>query len=152
MRIRNPRDFWAGALYLALAIFVIWIGRDYQQGTSARMGPGYFPVVLGSILAIFGIISIARSFIRTGEALSAFAWRPLALVLGSTVVFGLLLGRVGVLIALPCLIVISALASRNSRLDVTSVAALIGLVAFCVVVFVKGLGVPMPLIGTWFGG
>lgn len=152
MRIRNPRDFWAGALYLALAIFVIWIGRDYQQGTSARMGPGYFPVVLGSILAIFGIISIARSFIRTGEALSAFAWRPLALVLGSTVVFGLLLGRVGVLIAFPCLIVISALASRNSRLDVTSVAALIGLVAFCVVVFVKGLGVPMPLIGTWFGG
>jgi hypothetical protein len=152
MRIRNPRDFWAGALYLALAIFVIWIGRDYQQGTSARMGPGYFPVVLGSILAIFGIVSIARSFIRTGEAISAFAWRPLALVLGSTVVFGLLLGRVGVLIALPCLIVISALASRNSRLDVTSVAALIGLVAFCVVVFVKGLGVPMPLIGTWFGG
>ncbi len=152
MRIRNPRDFWAGALYLALAIFVIWIGRDYQQGTSARMGPGYFPVVLGSILAIFGIVSIARSFIRTGEAISAFAWRPLALVLGSTVLFGLLLGRVGVLIALPCLIVISALASRNSRLDVTSVAALIGLVAFCVVVFVKGLGVPMPLIGTWFGG
>ena len=56
------------------------------------------------------------------------------------------------LIALPCLIVVSALASRNSRLDVTSVAALVGLVAFCVVVFVKGLGVPMPLLGTWFGG
>ena len=51
-----------------------------------------------------------------------------------------------------CLIVVSALASRYSRLDVTSVAALVGLVAFCVLVFVKGLGVPMPLIGTWFGG
>jgi hypothetical protein len=152
MRIRNPRDFWAGVLYLALAICVIWIGRNYHQGTSARMGPGYFPVALGSILAIFGIVSIGRSFIRTGEAISAFAWRPLALVLGSTVVFGFLLGRAGVLIALPCLIVISALASRKSRLDVTSVAALIGLVAFCVVVFVKGLGVPMPLIGTWFSG
>jgi hypothetical protein len=152
MGIRNPRDFWAGVLYLALAICVIWIGRNYQQGTSARMGPGYFPVVLGSILAVFGIVSIGRSFIRTGEAISAFAWRPLALVLGSTLLFGLLLTRAGVLIALPCLIVVSALASRNSRLDVTSVAALIGLVAFCVVVFVKGLGVPMPLIGTWFGG
>ena len=152
MGIRNPRDFWAGVLYLALAIFVIWIGRNYQQGTSARMGPGYFPVVLGSILAIFGVVSIGRSFIRAGEAISAFAWRPLALVLGSTLVFGLLLTRAGVLIALPCLIVVSALASRNSRLDVTSIAALIGLVTFCVVVFVKGLGVPMPLIGTWFGG
>jgi putative tricarboxylic transport membrane protein len=152
MRIRNPRDFWAGAIYLALAIAGVWIGQDYQLGTSERMGPGYFPTALGSILAIFGVVSIARSFIRPGEAISAIAWRPLAFVLGSIVLFGLLLPRVGVLIALPCLIVVSAFASRNSRFDVTSIAALFGLVAFCVVVFVKGLGVPMPLIGTWFGG
>jgi hypothetical protein len=152
MHIRNARDFWAGAIYLALAIAVIVIGRDYQFGTSARMGPGYFPTVLGAVLAIIGIVSIGRSFIRPGEAISAIAWRPLALVLGATVLFGLLLPRAGVLIALPCLIVVSALASRNSRPDVTSIAALVGLVAFCVVVFVKGLGVPMPLVGTWFGG
>jgi hypothetical protein len=152
MLIRSPRDFWAGAIYLALAIAAIWIGQDYQLGTSERMGPGYFPTALGSILAIFGALSMGRSFIRPGEAISAIAWRPLALVLGSTVLFGLLLPRAGALIALPCLIVVSALASRNSRLNVTSIAALVGLVAFCVVVFVKGLGVPMPLIGTWFGG
>lgn len=152
MGIRNPRDFWAGAIYLALAIAVIWIGGNYQLGTSARMGPGYFPTVLGWVLAIFGVVSVGRSFLRPGEAISAFAWRPLVLVLGATVLFGLLLQRVGVLIALPCLIVIGALASRNTRPDVTSIAALIGLVAFCVVIFVKGLGVPMPLIGTWFGG
>jgi hypothetical protein len=152
MRIRNPRDFWAGAIYLALAIAAIWIGQNYQLGTSERMGPGYFPTALGSILAIFGVVSMGRSFIRSGEAIAAIAWRPLALVLGSTVLFGLLLPRAGVLIALPCLIVVSALASRNSRLDAASIAALVGLVAFCVVVFVKGLGVPMPLLGSWFGG
>jgi hypothetical protein len=152
MHIRNPRDFWAGAIYLALAIVVIWIGRNYQKGTSARMGPGYFPTALGAILAIFGVVSIGRSFIRAGEAISAFAWRPLALVLGSVVLFGLLLPTAGVIVALTCLIVVGALASRNTRLDVTSVAALIGIVAFCVTVFVKGLGVPMPLLGTWFGG
>jgi len=152
MHIRNPRDFWAGAIYLALATVVIWIGRDYPLGTSARMGPGYFPTVLGAVLAIFGVVSIGRSFIRAGEPISALAWRPLIFVLGSTVLFGLLLERMGILIALACLIVVSALASRNSRLDATSVAALIGLVAFCVIVFVKGLGVPMPLIGTWLGG
>jgi hypothetical protein len=152
MRIRNPRDFWAGAIYLALAIAVIWIGRSYPQGTSERMGPGYFPLALGSILALFGAVSVGRSFIRPGQAIAAFAWRPVVLVLGATVLFALLLDRVGVLIALPCLIVVGALASRNSRLNVTSVAALVGLVAFCVLVFVKGLGVPMPLVGTWFGG
>jgi hypothetical protein len=152
MRIRNPRDFWAGAIYLALAAVVIWIGRNYPHGSSARMGPGYVPMALGSILAIFGVVSVGRSFLRSGEAISALAWRPLVLILGSVVLFGLLLDRVGVLIALPCLIVVSALASRISLIDVTSVSALVGLVAFCVVVFVKGLGVPMPLIGTWFGG
>ena len=152
MRVRNPRDFWAGTFYLALAIVAIWIGRSYPQGTSARMGPGYFPIALGSLLAIFGIVSIARSFIRPGEAITAIAWRPLALVLGATALFGLLLERLGILVALPLLILVGALASRNSRLDMTSIAALVGLVTFCIVVFVKGLGVPMPLIGTWFGG
>ncbi len=73
-------------------------------------------------------------------------------MLGATVLFGLLLPRAGVLVALPALIVVGALASRNTRLDVASVAALVGLVALCVVVFVKGLGVPMPLLGTWLGG
>ena len=152
MPIRNPRDFWAGAIYLALAIVVIWVGRNYQQGTSARMGPGYFPAVLGSILALFGVVSMVRSFIRPGEPIEPMAWKPLVLVLGSVVLFGVLLDRLGLLIALPCLIIVSALASRYSRPDVTSIAALIGLVAFCALVFVKGLGVPMPLIGTWLGG
>jgi Tripartite tricarboxylate transporter TctB family len=152
MRIRNPRDFWAGAIYLALAIAVILIGRSYPQGTSARMGPGYFPTTLGAVLAVLGLISIGRAFLLAGEPFSGFAWRPLTLVLGATALFGLLLPRTGLLIALTCLIVVGALASRNSRLDATSIAALLGLVAFCAIVFVKGLGVPMPLLGTWLGG
>ena len=69
MRIRNPRDFWAGAIYLALAIAPIWIGQNYQLGTSERMGPGYFPTALGSILALFGVVSLGRSFVRPGEAI-----------------------------------------------------------------------------------
>jgi hypothetical protein len=152
VRIRNPRDFWAGAIYLALAIAAIWIGRDYQQGTSARMGPGYFPTALGALLGMFGIVSIGRSFIRSGEPIGAIAWRPLALILGAIVLFGFLLPRAGVVVALTGLIVVGALASRKTRLNATSVAALVGTVAFCVLVFVKGLGVPMPLVGTWFGG
>ncbi len=150
--IRNPRDFWAGAIYLALAGVVIWVGRGYVQGTSARMGPGYFPTVLGTILAIFGAVSVVRSFLRPGEAISAFAWRPLVLVLGAVVLFGLLLDRAGVVVALVVLIIAGALASRYSRPNAVSIAAMAGLVAFCVIVFVKGLGVPMPLLGSWFGG
>ncbi len=61
MTIRNPRDFAAGAVYLALGVAAIWIGRNYQFGTSERMGPGFFPTVLGSVLALFGLVSIGRS-------------------------------------------------------------------------------------------
>ena len=152
MTIRNPRDFWAGALYLALAVAVLWIGRTYPIGSSARMGPGYFPAALGLLLAFFGAISVARSFVRAGETIAPFAWRPLLLVLGSVVVFGLLVNGLGALIALPILIVVAAMASRYSRPDATSVAALIGMTAFCILVFIKGLGMPMPLIGSWLGG
>jgi putative tricarboxylic transport membrane protein len=149
--IRNPRDFWAGAIYLALAVVVIWVGRDYHQGTSERMGPGYFPTVLGVILGLIGAAAIGRSFIRPGEAIGSFAWRPLVLILGATVLFGILLPRAGVVVALAVLIAVGALASRYSRLDVKLVAAAAGLIGFCVLVFVKGLGVPMPILGTWFG-
>jgi Zn-dependent protease len=152
MTIRNPRDFWAGTIYLALAVAVLWIGRAYPLGSSARMGPGYFPAALGLLLAVFGAASVARSFVRAGEPIAPFAWRPLLLVLGSVVVFGLLVNGLGALIALPILILIAAMASRYSRPDVTSVAALIGITAFCVLVFIKGLGMPMPLIGAWMGG
>lgn len=150
--MRNPRDFWAGLMYLALGVAVLVLGRGYEMGSSSRMGPGYFPNVLGAILAILGIISVGRSFIRPGEAISALAWKPMLLVLGSTVLFGALLQPLGLLVALPAMIVGGALASRHTRLDVVSVAALVGIVAFCALVFVKGLGVPMPLVGTWLGG
>jgi len=150
--MRNPRDFWAGAIYLALGLAVVWIGRGYTMGTAARMGPGYFPTVLGTLLALFGVAAIGRSFMRPGELVSAFAWRPVLLVLGAVILFGLLLERAGLLIALPVLIVVSALASRHTRADLVSVLALVGMVAFCALVFVKGLGVPMPLLGSWLGG
>jgi Zn-dependent protease len=152
MTIRNPRDFWAGTIYLALAVAVLWIGRAYPLGSSARMGPGYFPAALGLLLAVFGAASVARSFVRAGEPITPFAWRPLLLVLGSVVAFGLLVNGLGALIALPILILIAAMASRYSRPDATSVAALIGMTVFCVLVFIKGLGMPMPLIGAWLGG
>ena len=148
---RNPRDLVAGLIYLALGSAVVWIGRNYPQGTSARMGPGYFPTVLGGLLALLGTVSVARSFVRSGEAVSAVAWRPLLLILGAVILFGLLLPGGGLIVALPVLIGVSALASRHSRLDTASVVALIGIVAFCYLVFVRGLGVPMHLIGSWFG-
>ncbi len=150
--MRNPKDFWAGAIYLALGVAVVLIGRNYAIGTAARMGPGYLPTVLGSLLAVFGVAAIGRSFVRPGEPISAFAWKPVVHVLGSIVLFAVLLQPAGLLVALPVMIVVGASASRHTRANLVSVLALAGIVAFCALVFVKGLGVPMPLLGSWFGG
>jgi hypothetical protein len=115
------------------------------------MGPGYFPTVLSALLVLIGVISLIRSFIVPAEPLGTFALKGGFLIILATVLFGVLINRAGLIIALLALVLVSAAASEKFRFDWKATAGLIVLIAFCALVFVKGLGVPMPLIGTWFG-
>ena len=149
--IRSTKDFWTGLIYLFFGVSAILIARDYGMGTALRMGPAYFPTVLGWLLIAIGAISVIRSFIVQGTPIGAFAIRGLALVIVSVIVFGLLVKGAGLIVALPVLVIISAYASNQFRWGPTlSLAA--GLTLFCVFVFLKGLGVPLPILGPWFGG
>jgi hypothetical protein len=150
--IRNPKDFGAGILYIAFGAVGYFIALDYGFGQASRMGPGYFPSVLSALLLFFGLMAVIRSFIKPGEPIGAFAWKQTLFVVGSTVAFGLLLIPAGLIVALLALILISAAGSHYFKFDWKAVGALVVLVVFCALVFVKGLGVPMPLLGTWFGG
>ena len=150
--IRNPKDFGAGILYIAFGAVGYYIAIDYGFGKASRMGPGYFPSVLSALLMFFGLIAVIRSFIKPGEPIGAFAWKATAFVVGSNVLFGLLLIPAGLIIALIALILSSAAASIHFKFDWKAIGALVILVVFCALVFTKGLGVPMPLLGTWFGG
>ena len=114
------------------------------------MGAGYFPTVLGGLLMLVGIAALVRSMIRPGSSIGAIAWRPLALVVGGTALFGLLLEPAGSLLALSILLSITLFASRQSRVDTVTTVTFVGLVGFCILVFVQGLGVPMPILGDWF--
>ncbi len=152
MRVRAERDFVAGLIYLAIAAAFLWFGQNYRMGTAARMGPGYFPIVLGWMLAGFGLISLVRSFLADGGPIGGIAWRKLLIISVATVLFGFLIGKAGLIFALPSLVIISALASEQSRFDVKALLALAALTTFCILVFVKGLGVPMPIFGSWFDG
>lgn len=151
LAIRAPKDFWAGALYLAIGGAAVVIARSYSFGSGPRMGPGYFPTVLGGLLMLLGLVALTRSLLRDGDAVGGIAWRPLVLVTLGTVVFGVLLRPAGLALALAALLGILFFASRQSRMDLTTFATFAGLVLFCVAVFIYGLGVPMPLFGTWFG-
>jgi hypothetical protein len=148
--IRNHKDFGAGLLYLGFAVAALWIGRKYALGSAGRMGPGFFPTMLAVLLAAIGAISLIRAFLRPGPAITGFAWKPLALVLTGTALFGTLINTAGLVIALLALVLLSAAASEKFRFDWWAVLGLVGLIAFCSLVFVNGLGVPAPLIGSWF--
>ena len=149
--IRNAKDFWAGVMYLAIGLAAIFIARDYGMGTATKMGPAYFPVVLGGLLALIGVASVVRSFLTKGEPIGGFALKGILFVCGGTVLFAALLRGAGVVPALMALALVSAYGSIKFRLG-TSLALAVGLTAFCVLVFIKGLGIPLPLFGSWFGG
>lgn len=149
--IRGPKDFWTGVIYLLFGGIAFWIAQDYGFGTASRMGPGYFPSVLSALLVLIGLISLVRSFIVPGEPLGKFALKAGVLIILSTILFGFLINRAGLVIALLALVLVSAAASEKFRFEWKAALGLIVLIAFCALVFVIGLGVPMPLIGTWFG-
>jgi hypothetical protein len=149
--IKSPKNFWTGIIYVLFGGVAFWFARDYGMGSATRMGPGYFPIVLSSLLMFFGVIAVARSFILPGAPTGSFAIKSSVLIIGATALFGFLVIRAGLIIALLVLALMSAAASSEFKFNWTAAAGLFGLVVFCALVFVKGLGVPTPLLGTWFG-
>lgn len=150
-RVRSPKDFWAGALYAFFGLAAIYIGRDYGMGSALRMGAAYFPSVLGGALLLIGVASLVRSFLVPGEPVGRFALKPLALIVGASLLFGFLIRDAGLAIAIPVLVFIGAYASVKFRWAPT-LALAAGVTVFCILVFVKGLGIPLPILGSWFGG
>jgi hypothetical protein len=147
--IPSPKDFWAGVIYVGTGLAALWLGSEYRMGSAGRMGPGYFPRVLAVLLLCIGIVALVRAFVAKGSPIGMTAWKPLLIVLVSCALFGLALPRLGLGAALFLLCFGSAMASREFRFDPFALAGLLGLIVFCAVVFVKGLGVPMPLLGSW---
>jgi hypothetical protein len=149
--IRSTKDLWAGLIYIFFGGSAIVIARDYGMGTAVKMGPAYFPTILGGLLLVVGAIAVIRSFIVPGTPISAFVFKGLILVIVSTLLFGFVVRGAGLAVALPLLIIISALASTRFRWRPTLIMAA-GLTISCILVFLKGLGIPLPVIGPWFGG
>ena len=145
---RNPKDFWTGLLYIFFGASAIIIARDYNMGTALRMGPAFFPTILGAVLAVIGAIAVIRSFITPGTPIGAVSFKGLALVTLSVVAFGFLVRGAGLVVALPLLVIISAYESTRFQWRSVLIMAA-GLTIFCALVFVKGLGIPLPIIGPW---
>jgi Tripartite tricarboxylate transporter TctB family len=148
--IQSTKDFWSGLIYIFFGLSAIVIAREYGMGTALKMGAAYFPTLLGGLLILIGAISVIRGFVIRGAPVGAFAFKGLLMVVGATLLFGLIVRGVGLAIALPVSVILSAAASSRFGWKPTMLIAA-GLTLFCVLVFVKGLGIPLPVIGPWFG-
>ena len=142
---RNNRDFWAGLFLIVTGAVAMFISRDYPMGSALRMGPGYFPMVLGGIVVVFGIYVLAQGVINKELVKGNWAIRPLIILPASTALFGWMMDEVGFIPATIVLVYFSSLAGKDFKfLEVTISAAV--LTISCTGVFIYGLGLPYPLL------
>jgi hypothetical protein len=142
------RDFLAGLLFVMFGMLTIFFARDYPVGITARMGPGYFPLLLGGLLCVFGIVILLRG-IRAGEPVrGVWGWRPLALITLAIVVFGYSMETLGLVPALILLYFIAAFAGHEFRFKEVLLLAIV-MSGFAAAVFVYGLKLPYPLFGSY---
>jgi len=152
MQIRSKQDFWSGVMFVVIGVFFSMVATNYQMGTAARMGPGYFPFWLGVVLALLGAVVAlgALSPKATETQVDKFDFRILAIIIGSVVLYGLLMRPLGVYISTFLLVVISSFASHEFSWKV-AIANGIFLVLFSYLAFIKGLGLIFPLWPTFLG-
>ena len=151
MKIKSEKDFWSGLMFLAVGVGFAWGATHYSFGSAARPGPAYFPFGLGILMALLGALILFKSLVievEGGDRIGGVAFKPLAIVVGSVVLFGLLLPRLGMFVSLPLLVLTTALAGDEFHWgEAIANAAL--LTAFSWFIFIWGLNLTIPLLPTF---
>lgn len=153
MKIKSQTDFWSGLMFLLVGLGFAWGATEYSFGNSARPGPGYFPFGLGILLAVLGAVVLFKALTiesEDGDPIGAIAWRPLGVIVGAIVLFGWALPHLGMVIALPLLVVIAAMAGDEFKwLEALLTAAFLTVGSWAI--FVWGLNLVIPLWPTFLG-
>ncbi|HET8747368.1 MAG TPA: tripartite tricarboxylate transporter TctB family protein [Ramlibacter sp.] len=146
LRIRNQKDVAAGAIYIAFGAAFSLGALNYNMGDAARMGPGWFPFWIGVLMVVIGAATAAAGMGRraTEDPLKKPELRTLAWIIGSVVLFGLLLQPLGLVLSLAVLVIVSSLASHEFGWKGTLANAVI-LILFSVGAFIRGINLQIPL-------
>jgi hypothetical protein len=152
LKIRDKKNFNAGLMFIGIGAFFLIGATQYPMGTTLRMGPSYFPSILGGALLVLGAITFFGSFAKDGETPPPVKWRALFWIVGSVTMFGLLVGPLGggLVVACVTMIVMSALGGGGSRWKEIIWEAAI-LTVSTVLAFVYGLGLQFPLWPSFLG-
>ena len=148
MKIKSQRDFWSGLLFVVAGLGFAWGATFYRLGDSARPGPGFFPLGLGLLTALLGLVILFKALSverADGDPIGAIAWKPLGFIAGAVILFGWALPHLGLVLALPLLVIVSALAGDEFRWREVLVNALV-LTVLSWAIFIWGLGLTIPLL------
>jgi len=126
MRLKSQKDFFSGLVFMVVGIAFAWGATSYTIGEGARMGPGYFPLMLGVLLTAIGVFVTFQALVvetEDGEKIGNAAWKPLVFIIGANVVFGVLLAglpkfgipAMGLIVAIYALTFIAALAGDEFK-------------------------------------
>lgn len=151
MQIKSEKDFWSGLMFIGVGVGFAVGALEYNFGSSARPGPAYFPFGLGILLALLGglVLFKAMTFeVEGGDRIGPWAWRPLLVLMGSVAVFGWALPHLGLLIALPLLVIVSASAGDEFHWRDAIINAII-LTGASWFIFVYGLSLTLPLFPSF---
>lgn len=158
--VKSPKEVASGLLLVTLAAFFAWQAMELPMGRAIRMGPGYFPMILAGLLGFLGLVVLLSGLtLRPVEeedetqkiGFARWPWVPLGLVTLAVVVFGLGIRPLGLGPSMGLAVFLSTLASRRFKLTTALLSSFI-MVAFSWAVFIKGLGLPLPMLGPWLGG
>jgi hypothetical protein len=160
--IKSQKDFYSGLMFMLIGGGFAWGATNYSVGTGARMGPGYFPLLLGLVLAVLGAFIMFYSLVEhteDGEPIGKFVWRPIVFVLGANVAFGILLAglpsfgvpAMGLILAIYALVIIASMAGDHFVLrDVLILATILSVGSY--LAFIVLLKLQMPVWPTFITG
>jgi hypothetical protein len=153
--IKSQKDFFSGLMFVVVGVAFAVGASNYNIGTGARMGPGYFPLLLGILMAILGAAIVVGSMVvRTedGQKIGKFAWKPLFFIIAANLVFGVMLGglprfgipAMGLIVGIYALTFIASLAGEEFKpKEVVILATILAIMSYAAFIWLLKLQFPV---------
>ncbi len=162
MQIKSQKDFFSGLMFMVVGGSFAWGATKYTIGEGARMGPGYFPLLLGIVLTLLGAFILFESMVvdtEDGEKIGKIAWKPLGFIIGANLAFGVLLGglpsigvpAMGLIVAIYALVFIASLAGESFKVkEITILATILAILSY--LAFIKLLKLQFQVWPSFIAG
>ncbi len=160
MKIKSERDFVSGLMFIIVGVAFAWGATSYTVGQAARMGPGYFPLMLGVLLAVLGMIVTFKALVVEtvdGQKIGKWAYKPLFFIIGANLIFGICLGGLpaiglkplGLMVGIYALTFVASMAETGWKVKATLILATF-LAVLSYVAFVVVLKLQFPVWPVYF--